>query len=1394
MKHKATKRILSLLLAMVMLVGLLPLAAIPVFAEESENEIGEVSDGDVIEVSSWSEFEEAFALSDYSGKSYTVKLMNDLHYDAADSLRSATALVAVDVNGCFVTLDFNGHTLSCTDDVSSSDFESVLSDFIRINLHPINALNAIEFILTDSAGGGGVTMDSSRAYDNQLAALHVYDTRRYWVFGYGTYSSTNQSCKLTINGGNYTLNAKTEFFGKGTLDPSYDYRGTVIADDLKAVEINGGIFTANGEGWMSDYVNKDMCARELSAFATCTTGSKTTKEDMTGQTVINGGTFISNGYAIHHFEISKTLGDACQKLFPMINGGVFSGGIAYIGKTFTYSDGYEEYENKKASEIINNDAYVVCIKDGNIYGLEDDLDLKDLHDATSLYVLSDSLFEFSTLPDVGEITDIERYTEQSDTYQVQYKVPYGFTSNQITPYIAVTPTGGTTTTYQTAEKIINYSDYPSGLTVNAGIAVTISGEVLHFENTYNVAVSDLPSPPEILAQPYSMTVAPGECAEAMVVADHAVSYQWYYLYNGSSPMELNESLVSALGGGITGYTSPRLSVTLNGVGRAYFHCVVTGTDGSTVKTDRISFAYGTAPSEKSFSGGEYLANGNAEFKFFANYAETVTWHVMYRQSGSSKIYTLDEFKELTGCEYKTTHKGYLNGLYCATVVFENVDESFSGKYLVGYTMKNSLGSVTIIDPADMVPFTLVEPRPIIQTFIESQSCYEGGRMTFSFSADDMDYAEWIFEKPDEEGVAVAYDMEEMKALFPEVTFEESLSDNVATLKISNAQTGLYEYMLYAYGGLTAKSCAGNAEMRVIEFTYVRPKGDGSEGNPFQITNICELYWFAGFVNGTITADDITVEPTAVHAKLMNDITVNYDLLTEEGVLNDTSGVIEWTPIGYYSDYSGTFDGQEHIISGLYYNTKGYQHEYYGFIARMGENGTVKDLTLKDTYFYTEFTGNGTPYAAGIVAFAPEASNRIENCHFDGVVGTESSRYGGVAGGITAVIGGKIQDCTAKGRVIGADSYSGDNGKVGGIAGQAYVTAMISDCTNYAEVTCWDSGTGVGYAGGIAGYLAGTVKDCCNRGVINGYNQGDYNYVGGIVGWAGGTAEQSAVISRCFNEASFAGSGIVDYIYSNGTYYEGYVTVKNCYNTGSVTTGIVGTAKGVGISITYCHNVGITTKPIIDSIINADDIEMKNCYYVETGHYDTDRVEMTDAMLAEEFADGTVLALLNNGHWTQGEDDEYPVLGEIPGVTVSGMVPSFGKESEQTTVQLFPSGSGTPAFSVTLTGTHAMYSFEGVEAGTYTMKVSKANHVTREYTVVVGNSPIPLDAKIHLLGDVTGDGKINSLDKKKIYNHINGEALTGYEFDVANVKSTDTKINSLDKKMIYNHINGESLWE
>ncbi|MBQ9717152.1 MAG: hypothetical protein IJV76_04095 [Clostridia bacterium] len=84
-------------------------------------------------------------------------------------------------------------------------------------------------------------------------------------------------------------------------------------------------------------------------------------------------------------------------------------------------------------------------------------------------------------------------------------------------------------------------------------------------------------------------------------------------------------------------------------------------------------------------------------------------------------------------------------------------------------------------------------------------------------------------------------------------------------------------------------------------------------------------------------------------------------------------------------------------------------------------------------------------------------------------------------------------------------------------------------------------------------------------------------------------------------------------------------------------------------------------------------------------------------------------------------------------------------------------------------------------------------------VTVGASTVvEMDLKIHLLGDVSGDGKISALDKKIIYNHINKnpEITDEYIKSVGDVNK-DGKISAVDKKMIYNHINkfnsGGSLW-
>lgn len=100
----------------------------------------------------------------------------------------------------------------------------------------------------------------------------------------------------------------------------------------------------------------------------------------------------------------------------------------------------------------------------------------------------------------------------------------------------------------------------------------------------------------------------------------------------------------------------------------------------------------------------------------------------------------------------------------------------------------------------------------------------------------------------------------------------------------------------------------------------------------------------------------------------------------------------------------------------------------------------------------------------------------------------------------------------------------------------------------------------------------------------------------------------------------------------------------------------------------------------------------------------------------------------------------------PGVTfVSGTVTSFGSETDNVILQLIAEGYSEADYEAIVKGNTATYSIGGVAPGTYTLRVVKNNHVTREYTVVVSIDDVIQDAKIHLLGDVTGDGNVDVRD-------------------------------------------------
>ena len=138
-------------------------------------------------------------------------------------------------------------------------------------------------------------------------------------------------------------------------------------------------------------------------------------------------------------------------------------------------------------------------------------------------------------------------------------------------------------------------------------------------------------------------------------------------------------------------------------------------------------------------------------------------------------------------------------------------------------------------------------------------------------------------------------------------------------------------------------------------------------------------------------------------------------------------------------------------------------------------------------------------------------------------------------------------------------------------------------------------------------------------------------------------------------------------------------------------------------------------------------------------------------------------------------------------TLSGSITSGTNTTGPITVELWAKGASRATYTVTTQ--NGAYSMENVAAGTYTMTVSKANHVKRSYTVTIDAKAVKQDAKICLLGDVTGDGVVDSGDVASLYAHVKGSSkLTDkYVLDCANVSSDSLNIG--DVAMLYAHVKG-----
>ena len=375
-------------------------------------------------------------------------------------------------------------------------------------------------------------------------------------------------------------------------------------------------------------------------------------------------------------------------------------------------------------------------------------------------------------------------------------------------------------------------------------------------------------------------------------------------------------------------------------------------------------------------------------------------------------------------------------------------------------------------------------------------------------------------------------------------------------------------------------------------------GDGSTGNPYEISTAAELAWFRTYVNeGNLS----------VCAKLTDNID-----LKDFCHAADASNNIEksWEPIGSYDSYpnkayKGVFDGNGHTISNLYIKV---QREGVGFFGCA--SGSIKNITFDNAQ--VENTGNDYNYSmTGIVVGAGFATlqnlKTLNNCS----VKSGAKSLGGIAGNAK-----NCSNLENNATVIGV--Y-----EVGGIVGVVNSNATLSSCVNNGMVTENRSGRCGGIVGSLYKY---TIEDCANYGNVTGTKE-----IGGIVGYAYGNSTIKRTLSSGDITSQESSAGI-----------------------------IVGNAKSIKASnmLAYSNNAKLTIDGTIQEGDNIKTVGEGNLGIASGSTLE----EIIKGFTQEQLKSGEVAFSLNSfkpsGSWAWyqklGENgDAYPVLTSTGENTVYG---------------------------------------------------------------------------------------------------------------------------------------------
>ncbi len=236
-------------------------------------------------------------------------------------------------------------------------------------------------------------------------------------------------------------------------------------------------------------------------------------------------------------------------------------------------------------------------------------------------------------------------------------------------------------------------------------------------------------------------------------------------------------------------------------------------------------------------------------------------------------------------------------------------------------------------------------------------------------------------------------------------------------------------------------------------------GDGTKENPYLISNKYQLNNVRNYLDS--------------HFKLVTDVVFTKEDFTEGGdFYNYGQG---WAPIGTDGEtaFTGVFDGDGHIIQGLYINITPGSVAYAGLFGY--NRGTIRSVGVVGGNVTATSTASDTnyAYAGGITGWN---SGAISECYFTGFITATSSSPNSpaevFAGGIAGYHTGTIDQSYNTGSISAHSSY---HAYAGGIVGNSSASAVIEACYNIGAISA--SANNSLNIGGIAGKSNGLVNSC-----------------------------------------------------------------------------------------------------------------------------------------------------------------------------------------------------------------------------------------------------------------------------------------------------------------------------